>query len=148
MLLGLGLLYAPPLLTKHLDDWQLLPRPERLSELYFTDYPHLAESVTIGLNQKFVFTVHNLEHKTTEYRYKVLAVSSDTGAEEQLSSGAITLTHDESQHLTPTVTIPKLGSKTALKVSLEYDGIAFGSRTPSRQTQSIQYWIKDPHENS
>ncbi len=53
-----------------LHHWKLLPEPERLTELYFTDHTKLPASFTPGQPQSLMFTVHNLEGRTTSYRYK------------------------------------------------------------------------------
>lgn len=124
------------------ENWQLLARPERLTELYFTDYRDLSRTFIPGGEQNLAFTVHNLEYRTTTYQYKLIAHSGDTAAKQIIGQGMFTLQHDRSQTTRQTVVVPSLGSKVTVKVSLEYEAIAFGDTAPRRQTQSINYWTK------
>lgn len=129
-------------ITRQLDDWQVLPRPDRFSELYFTNERQLPSVVKVGSAQKLTFTVHNLEYQTTNYRYKVVAASNIDGAEQLLGEGTLTLEHDQSQIAEPTVSIPAIGTHVALKVKVEYEGIVLGEKQPTPQTQSIFFWTK------
>ncbi len=129
-------------IVKQLDDWQLLPRSERLTELYFTDSRLLPVSLKSGATQEVPFTVRNLEHRTTAYQYKLVALPAQGGTEQLLKSGTFMLTHEHSQVINPTITIPSLGNQIAVRIDLEYGGIAFGSDVPRAQKQSIHYWIK------
>jgi len=134
-----------PTLAKQMDDWLLLPRPERVTELYFVDYRQLSASATPETEQTISFAVHNLEHQTTTYRYTLTAKSEDAEEDHMLGGGSFTLDHDGSKETSRTVTIPKLDGRVAVKVSLEYEGIAFGDSTPTLQTQSIHYWATTPN---
>jgi hypothetical protein len=129
------------IITKQLDDWQVLPRPQQLSELYFTDIQRLPRAVTSGTLQKMAFTVHNLEHQTTIYRYKLAAVS-DNGMSQSLGNGVITLGHDHSQAIDRTVTLPSVTGRMALRVEVEYTRRAIGEETSAMKRQSIQCWVK------
>lgn len=129
-------------LTKLLDDWQLLPRPVRLSELYFTNERQLPQVLKVGESQKVTFTLHNLEQQTTTYHYKIVAASAAKGNEQLLGEGTLTLGHNHIQTTDRTVTIPALGTRLAVKVNVEYKGIALGEKVPQTQTQSIFYWAR------
>lgn len=129
-------------IIRQLDDWQVLPQPTRLSELYFTDEHRLPSVLKVGSMQKLTFTIHNLEHRTTSYNYKVVAVSNTNGTEQFLGGGVITLNHNHFQIANQTVRVPALGTRLAMKVKIEYEGITPGERRSQPQTQSIFFWAK------
>jgi hypothetical protein len=140
-----------------MNTWQLSPRPQAVTELYFTHYQQLPTQLDAEAKQDVTFTIHNLEHRTTTYHYKLVAMSTDVRTERLLATGVVTLEHDKTRVTSRTVVVPTLATRIAIKVSLEYEGLAFGSDTPSLQTQSIHYWAtvnnpsaqsKDNHEVS
>lgn len=118
-----------------------MPRPERLSELYFANYRALPIAAYAGATQRLSFTVHNLEQNTTTYHYKVLALSADSSKQQTLAEGSFTLAQDGFQTTRQTIIVPALDKRTAVRVDLAYTGIAFGQDSPSLQTQSIQHWM-------
>jgi hypothetical protein len=143
-LIGLaGLGFTGEVLLNHLkegDSWPLLADPQRLTELYFTDYRTLPHVFMPGRPQTMTFTVHNLEHAVTTYHYKLIARSNETTRERVVGDGAFTLRHDKSQTTRRTIIVPLLGKRMAVRVLLEYDGVIVGSTAPRRQQQSIHYW--------
>lgn len=129
-------------IAKQLDDWQVLPQPQRLSELYFVGSTHLPAAVRVGVAQKLAFTVHNREHQPTTYRYKLMVISAGGSTTQSLGSGTLTLAHDQSQTINQTFHVPPIGSQVAIKVELEYEGLTPGAKMPSTKNQSIHYWVK------
>jgi hypothetical protein len=128
-------------MARQMDDWQLLPRPERVTELYFTDYRQLALSTKHNRTQTVSFTVRNLEHQTTTYHYILSVAAADNMANERVvGSGSFALAHDGSLTTDKTITLPPLKGHIAVKVDLDYRGIAFGGNTSQNQKQSIHYW--------
>ena len=69
---GLFLLYffRAPLLSA-LDELKLLPRDERLTELYLNNIEKLPSAINAGQTVTFSFTIRNLEGTTVEYPYVV-----------------------------------------------------------------------------
>lgn len=124
-----------------MEDWQLLPRPQRFTQLYFTNHRELPALIDGHSTQNVAFTVHNFEHQTTSYRYKLIIKSDDNHTEQTLGNGSFELTHGQSRTTNQPITVPPLSKRVMVKVYLEYDGIAFGSNKASLQTQSIHYWI-------
>ena len=147
---------AQSILARQMDEWRLLPRLEHVTELYFTDYRQLPASVLPGARQTVAFTVRNLEHRTTGYHYKLIAMSEDEKTERPLGTGGFTLAHDDTSKVKRTVTLPALGERIAVKVSLEYMGITSGGSASGTKKQSIHYWVtpdasdpgKDTHEGA
>ena len=123
-----------------MDRWQIIPNPQRVTELYYTHYQQLPVSLIAGAEQELTFSVHNLEHRTTTYHYKLVAASPNNTSERLLGNGTFTLASAKLLVTSRTIVVPALGSRIALKVDLEYEGLAPGSDTSSLQTQSIHYW--------
>lgn len=127
---------------RQLDNWQLLPRPERLSELYFTNERQLPSILKVGSSQKISFTVHNLEQQATTYHYKVVAATAINDTGHLLGEGQLTLNHGQFETTSQTVIVPSLGTRLAMKVVLEYERLALGQTSSHQQTQSIFFWAK------
>lgn len=127
-------------IAQQLYSWHILPRPQRLTELYFTDYTKLPQLLRAGDTQTLTFTVHNLEHQTTTYHYKVVAISPESGAEQALASGTFMLKHDASHVSQDSIVVPALEPRGGIKVDLFYQGTTLGDDTETIQTQSIHYW--------
>jgi hypothetical protein len=140
-----------------MNEWQILPQPQGVTQLYFTHYQQLPASFAPGAMEKVAFTVRNLEHQTTAYRYQVVAASAKAGAERVLADGSFTLAHDKSLATSRTITVPSLGTRVAVKVNLQYKRSTPENTLPSLQAQSIHYWVsliapsaggKEKHEAS
>jgi hypothetical protein len=91
-------------IAAQLHRWKLLPEPEQLTELYFTDHTKLPAVYLPGIPQTLAFTVHNLENQTTTYRYIVEELAPDAQPV-LLGSGSFTVhsnqSHNESIAVTP-----------------------------------------------
>jgi hypothetical protein len=129
-------------IAKQLDDWQIMPRPQCVTELYFANEQTLPRTTKAGTEQKVEFVVRNIEYRTTKYRYDVFAVSGDDGSARPLGGGVLSLDHDQTRTISEVVKMPSIGSRAAIKVELKYDGFAEGSDELSAQKQSIHYWMK------
>jgi hypothetical protein len=138
---GVAIFMGHTAIAKQMDDWMLLPRPQRFTELYFTDHT-LPASLKRGASQKLTFTVHNLEHRPTAYHYKLIGIPDDTRPQQVLGEGVVNLAHDQSKTIDQSITVPTVGAQLAIRVDLQYDGILFGANTPTTETQSIQFWVK------
>lgn len=56
----------------------LLPQPERLTELYFNDSANLPSSATSNRVISFSFVIHNLETTDYQYSYDISVHTNDT----------------------------------------------------------------------
>jgi len=128
--------------AKQLDNWHLVPRPEHLTELYFTDHKALPKLYKANSTQTLSFTVHNLEHQTIDYHYSLVATSDDTKTSQLLNDGTITLAADDTQIISKTFVVPTFSERVNIKVVLEHEGLTFGDSSPSAQTQSIHFWLE------
>ena len=125
-----------------LYDWKLTPRPERLTELYFTDHTNLPSTYSVGEKQTVDFTIHNLEYRDAEYSYVITVSSEDGMVQREINGNPFTLVHDEFREISLDFVPVDLGTRSKVTVTLDYDGIAFGEDDPSPQTQSIHYWVE------
>jgi hypothetical protein len=115
-------------IDRQLHSWKLLPEPERLTELYFTDHAALPTSYSPGATQTVSFTVHNLEYRTTSYHF-VISQRSQTGKQTLgLASGNFTLKQNQYSNQKITVSLGDL-DRSQVIVSL----------TPGNE--NINYWV-------
>jgi hypothetical protein len=140
--LGVAAFVSKDAIAKQLNDWYLLPRTENLTELYFTNYRTLPASLKADTAHGLAFTIHNLEHRTTTYQYKLVATSEDNSVTKTLGDGTVTLAPGDSRVEEKTVTVPAIDERVNISVHLEYQGIAFGDNAPRLQTHAIRYWVK------
>lgn len=127
-----------------LYNWKLIPRPERLTELYFTDHTNLPKTYKPDEAQIVKFTVNNLEYRTTYYAYIVSVMNDDESGEViNRAEGSFTLDHEQSKAIETPITITAKGPRAKVKVTIYYQGIKFGEDDLSDQEQSIHYWVED-----
>ncbi len=110
-------------IARQLNEWKLLPQPERFTELYFTHPASLPATYTPGQTQTIAFTAHNLEHRTTTYSYTITANGT------KLSNGTFILAENQTRQVADTVTLPPLGNRAEITVTL------------TNVHTSIDYWV-------
>jgi hypothetical protein len=86
-----------------LDQWKLIPRPERFTELYFNDHNTLPKQISKGGKIKFSFVIHNLEGRAMEYPYIVYFKSPD-GLTVPIKEGSVAIAAGESRIVEETYT--------------------------------------------
>lgn len=79
-------------IASQLNAWNLLPKPETFTELYFENHINLPKTIVRGQNYTFSFTIHNLEYRSVVYPYKVYIQRGETIV--PLEDGSITLNQD------------------------------------------------------
>jgi uncharacterized membrane protein len=126
---SLGVIFHSAI-DRQLHSWKLLPEPERLTELYFTDPNHLPKTYAPGQTQTVKFTVHNLEYRTTNYQYRIIETSQDGKQSQQLAGGEFTLPQNGYQK--PAVNIPTVDLGANVKVEVRLVS----------QNESIDYLMK------
>lgn len=137
----IGLSLGQSLWTKALTSWQITPRPQLYTELYFTDHQHLARSAKAGSVQTVPFTIYNREQRTVVYDYKLVATLAETRTHHIVSQGKVQLTDNHSQEMQPTFLVPPDGKRLMVAVVLQYEGMSFGHSVFSAQAESIHYWL-------
>jgi hypothetical protein len=140
-LFGMGLIFFQQPIKQQLDTWRLLPRHERVSELYFAD-TKLPTVLPPGGEQTIRFTVHNLEFQTTGYQYDIVVKTPDGSAKQVLADGAFMIGHDHSQTISRAIIVPHMGDRLVIQVHLHYKSIAVGRNVPAQQSQVINYSVR------
>lgn len=77
---------------KELASLDLVPRPEKVTELYFDNSTELPASATAHQAIHFTFVIHNLE--TTDYRYAYDVVIIANGGRHIIDAGEILVKND------------------------------------------------------
>jgi len=98
--------------------WKLLPEPERLTELYFTQPNSLPKTYAPGQAQTVKFTVHNLEYQTTKYQYQIIEASQDNNQSQTLTTGNFTLPQNAYKQATVNIPTVDLGQHVKIEVEL------------------------------
>ena len=104
-------------------------KPETFTELYFEDHLNLPGKIEIGKEQSFKFTIHNLEYQELTYKYETKTV--DDKEEITLSSGSVTLSHNEYKTINESYMIATASGRTKVQVTLV------------DQNQSIDFWMEE-----
>lgn len=138
---GFTMLLKHDAIAKQLDDWYLLRRPERFTQLYFVDFGQLPVTVAPNTTHTIAFAVRNIEHRRTTYQYRLLAYNPTQTSSQLLHEGSFELDHNGLITLREPVTIPPLDDRVSLEVQLQYQGIPFGKAQVTAQTLSIGHWI-------
>jgi Protein of unknown function (DUF1616) len=112
-------------INRQLHAWKVLPEPERLTELYFSDHAHLPGYYIPGDAQNVAFTVHNLEYRTTSYKYTITQQSRDGSQTQELGSGNFTIKEGQYQKTTVSITLADLGTDTKVVVKLNDESIHY-----------------------
>jgi uncharacterized membrane protein len=105
-------------IKNQLNDWKLLPQPERLTELYFTTPNSLASTYVPGQVQKVNFTVHNLEYQTETYRYQIIEENQDGSKTQTLTSSTFTLSQNQYQSVSFTGPLVDMGANARIVINL------------------------------
>lgn len=117
IVLGLGLGFHQQI-KNQLNAWKLLPQPERLTELYFTNPNSLPSAYTPGQTQTVQFTTHNLEYQTETYQYKILEQNQDGTKSQQLAAGQFTLQQNQYKRMDFPIIPIDFGPKVQISVVL------------------------------
>lgn len=143
VLLGIGILgiVKHQAIYNQLYDWKLTPRPERLTELYFTNHTQLPKTYTVDEQQTVSFTVRNIEYRPTAYTYVISQVDKNGEQRQELATANFSLAQNQSKTIVVPVSLSDRGDRSQIIVTITYNGIVFGADTPSNETQSIHYWV-------
>jgi hypothetical protein len=123
-----GFFMSPPG-VRLLNQWKFLPRPERFTELYFTDNQHLPTTFRPGQIQTISFTVRNLERQTIIYKYGIMADAALDQKLALLAHGNFVLHDGQTRTVKVPIQIDSIADRLAVSVVL------------TDQDQSIHYWV-------
>lgn len=110
-----------------LNQYNLLPKSELYTELYFEDHKNLFKPIDRNRGKIFRFTVHNLENRSFTYNYIVKATSSQSAY--LLDKGSFTLSSNGSTTITEKISTNEANLRTKVSVTLV------------NKDQSIHFWI-------
>jgi hypothetical protein len=142
---GIGLfVWQKAAVVSQFHDWNLLPKPERLTELYFSKYATLPSTYATAQGSNLAFTIHNSEYRTTQYTYRIVAQAENSDTMSELNTGSATLARDELKSLTAQINVPPgpHDIRTKIEVRLTYESLSPKTEQPSQKQQSIHYWIQ------
>ncbi len=105
----------------------LLPKPEKLTELYFNNGANLPSSATANQPIQFSFVIHNLE--TTDYQYKYAISVNANGTRQIVDSGTVLVKNDQYYVKYEKFTLMHVSGRQNVVVEL------------TNKRQSIDFWI-------
>ena len=111
-----------------LENLDLLPRPEKLTELYFNDNANLPATAADNQVISFTFVIHNLETTDYQYVYEV-SVNTAKGSRRIVDSGNVSVNNN--QYYVKTEKFNLLNSPGSQEVVVEL----------TNKHQSIDFWI-------
>lgn len=129
---GFVIVWTPlniPTIKNLLTQYHLLPEPEKLTELYFEKHLELPNRIEIGKEQKFSFTIHNLEYAETIYAYNISSQDNENLTE--IASGEAKLAHEEFKTFDITYQLATASGRTKVSVTLP------------EQDQQIHFWLEE-----
>jgi uncharacterized membrane protein len=127
--LTVGIVLLAPSIKRQLNDWKLLPQPERLTELYFTHPNSLPSNYTASQAQAVDFTVHNLEYRTETYSYTIVEATEPGQTGVTLARGNFTLKQGDYKKVTERIILQPLASRVNVDVNL------------TNVNESVDYWL-------
>ena len=116
-------------IRNQLNDWKLLPEPEKLTELYFTHPNSLPSTYAAGGTQTVAFTVHNLEYQTENYQYQITETSNNGQQNQILFSSSFVLKQNQYKNVSEPVSLLDFGSR--VKISIDLTNV----------NETIDYWV-------
>ena len=128
-------------IATQLDQWQVLPRPQSVTELYFTSNQNLPQVIQSGVPQQINFTIHNEENQPILYRYTLVAQSVDNGSTQLLAEGKEQLAHDQTKKVSQKIDVPNIGNHLQIIVNIEYANRQAGDSEMKVQRQSISHRV-------
>lgn len=105
----------------------LIPKPEKLTELYFNNNANLPSSVTGNQAISFAFVIHNLE--TTDYQYTYDVFVTTNGTKRIVDSGSVLVKNNQYYVKKENFNLMKSSGRQEVVVEL------------TNKRQSIDFWI-------
>ena len=125
----LMVVFAHGAVKRQLQAWKVLPQPEHLTELSFTNPQALPKTLTPGQTQTVAFTVHNLEYRTMTYHYIVSEAAPHSSVSFVLADHTFTLGQNKYENTRLDIKPVAMAGSTKITVSL------------INKNESIDYWL-------
>ena len=136
IIIGSVFVFREPLYNQ-LYSWDLIPKPEAYTELYFANTP--PESFIHGQQYSLAFTLHNVEYQTTSYTYAIDQLNSNGDILTTLAKGSVSLTHDAQKTLNIPITLTGGASISTVRVTISF----LEKDKSNTTTESIYYLVKE-----
>lgn len=117
-------------ITRQLHAWKLLPQPQSVTELYFTDHRKLPASYTPGQTQPVAFSIHNNSSQDATYTYAVSEQSEDGKQYREVARRAILVAPGATQSIEIPVVRTDFGERTRVGIYIV------------NSNQTINYWTE------
>lgn len=107
-------------------------KPETFTELYFENHINLPNTIVLGKENSFKFTIHNLENKDMAYPYEVYIKCQDTGCNGQkqiIDQGSISIKNNQYKTISEDYNIELPTNRVMVVVNL------------INKNQQIDFWI-------
>jgi hypothetical protein len=136
-------------LINYLTNQNLLPKPEKLTELYFQEHLTLPSKVSTNKQYSFAFTINNMEHKDMDYPYEIYILQD--GKKHNLNKNAVSVKDNEAVTIQQSFILSEPINRAKVVVELtNQKSIALGEPVPSGEvginnaenTQQIDFWIE------
>ena len=112
-------------------------KPETFTELYFENHLSLPSKMIYNEDNKFKFTIHNLEYKNMTYPYEVYIKCLEIGCngeKQMIDEGKITLKHDEYKTIPESFTLTLPTGKIQVVANL------------INKNQQISFWLNGAND--
>lgn len=136
IIVGSVFIFREPLYNQ-LYSWDLIPKPETYTELYFANTP--PELFTPGQQHTLAFTIHNVEYQTTSYAYTIDQLNSNGHTLTTLAKGSVSLAQDAQKTLNIPVTLTGDASVSTVRVTISF----LEKDKSNTTTESIYYLVKE-----
>ena len=110
-----------------LANLDLVPKPEKMTELYFDDSANLPSAATRNQAVSFTFVIHNLE--TTDYQYVYSVYVSANGTRHIIDSGNVLVKNEQYYIKTEKFNLPNAPGSQKVVVEL------------TNKQQLIDFWM-------
>lgn len=122
---------------------QIWPKPENVSELFFTKSASIPTTFTPNKNLEVDFTVRNLELQGVTYDYKIEQLNPANNQTAVLSTGALSLSHLKEVQKKIIVIPADIKGESRISVTVTYPSNSDNQKT---KRLFISYWLKNSKE--
>jgi hypothetical protein len=117
-------------INRQLHAWKLLPQPQNVTELYFTDHRKLPASYTPGETQQVAFSIRNNSDRDVTYTYVVNEQSEDGKQYREVTRRAILVPRNSTQSIDIPVVRTDFGDRARVGIFI------------ANSNQTINYWTR------
>lgn len=135
IIIGSVFVFREPLYNQ-LYSWDLIPKPEPYTELYFATTP--PKFFVPGHPYSISFTLHNVEYQKTLYTYTIENLDGNDTVIERLAKDTLLLIHDEKKTTAVPITFSDNVATAKVRVTINF----LEKEKSKTTTESIYYLIK------